>query len=272
LSAGYVSLAKVLLIAIAGDLRAGGAAWDHEESVRARRGVWLAAGITIAATILLELPFFAMADSDAGPGGHMRMALYLTPSALPLSLPLGLAVASGWILHGRARTRKVATAALLASLLTSAAMFVNIGWVAPDANQAFREAAWAQSHPNWPPPVRGDGELRLGELRARLEQARGAGQVDDVRHLEMLYHQKLSVSVMPFTIVVLMVALAFSRTWTRAGLTATACIAFAASYTLFTYAFPLVERGVAPPMVLEWAANALFATVAGALTWRRRPA
>ena len=119
-----------------------------------------------------------------------------------------------------------------------------------------------------PAPVRGDGELRFRDLQGRLAQAPDAGRVDDVRHLETLYYEKLSVSVMPFTIV----ALALRRTWTRSGLSATACIAFAAFYALLTYAFPLAEHAVAPPIVLEWAANALFATAAAALTWWRRPA
>lgn len=130
--------------------------WNPDEAARTRRGVWVALGISVAATALLELPLFAMMTSDISIGRRLRMAAYLTPQALAFSLPLGLAVATGWLRHGRARTPKVAAAALLAAVLTSAAMFVNLGWVTPDANQAFREGVTA----------RGDGELRFGELRS----------------------------------------------------------------------------------------------------------
>ena len=70
----------------------------------------------------------------------------------------------------------------------------------------------------------------------------------------------------------LMVALAFRRPWARVTLTAVACGVYVAYYAFLISAFPLAERGVAQPIVLEWAGTALCASTAIALTWRRRPA
>jgi lipopolysaccharide export LptBFGC system permease protein LptF len=273
LGAGYLSLAKVAVLAVCGDLRAGVTTWEHDEADRAGRGVLIAIAIIAVATALLERPFFDTISHEIGAAERARLAAYLAPMALPLSVPLGLAVATAWILHGPARTRKVAAVALLTGLLASAAMFVNIGWVTPDANQAFRQAAFSQ--PGMPAPVRGDNELRFGDLRAELDRARDAGRVDDVRHLESLYYRKWSVSVAPFAIVSLMIAAGFRRVWTRAGLIAVACAAFAAFYALVAYSAPLAERGLAQPVVLEWAFNALCAAaIIAILGWRRsgRPA
>jgi len=131
----------------------------------------------------------------------------------------------------------------------------------------------AHHDPPAPPPVRGDGELRFGELRTRLRQARDAASDRDVRGLETLYYRKWSVSAAPLAMVALVVALAFRRPWTRVGLAGVVCGVYAAYYALLSSAFPLAQSGVAPPIVLEWAGNALcVAAAAVAITSSRRPA
>lgn len=272
LVAGYLAVLKVLFIGACVELRVRAGTWERGESARARRGVWIAAGIIGVATAALEFPMLHSMSHNQGLAERIRLGAYLVPSTLALTVPLGLAVATAWVLHGAGRRPRVAGVALAGAALASVLMFANLAWLTPDANQAFRERVMAQYGTDAPAPIRGDGELRFGELRNRLQLARDAANSDDIRHLEILYYRKLSCSVAPAAMVALMVALAFRRPWSRLTLTALACGVYVAYYAFLISAFPLAERGVAQPIVLEWAINALFTGAAVALTWRRRPA
>jgi lipopolysaccharide export LptBFGC system permease protein LptF len=253
---------------------------ERAEVAGTRRGAWVALGVTLVATALLELPpLQSFAGRGSRPmeidiGERVRMATYLLPSTLLLSVPLGLAVATAWILHGPARTRKVAGVALVTAMLTSFGTFGNLAWVTPDANQAFRETVMAQYTPPGPVPSRGTNELRLPELRERLREARASLSRNDVNQIEVAYYRKWTISVMPLAIVALIVALAFRRAWTRAGLTGIACVVLVAQYALLMFTESLADLGVARPIVLEWTGNVLW-TAAAAITWSRsraRPA
>jgi len=272
LVAGYIALVKVLVIAVCGDVRAGAATTERAEVAGTRRGAWVALGVTLVATALLELPPLQSFAIEIDIGERLRMATYLVPSTLPLSIPLGLAVATAWILHGPARTRRVAGVALVTAALTSLGMFGNLAWVTPDANQAFRETVMAQYTPPGPVPSRGTNELRLSELRERLREARGSLSRNDVNQIEVAYYRKWTVSAMPLAIVALIVALAFRRAWTRAGLTGMACGVFVAQFALLMFTESLADLGVAQPIVLEWAGNVLCAAATVVIISSRSPA
>jgi lipopolysaccharide export LptBFGC system permease protein LptF len=269
-AAGYVSIVKVLAIGLCGDARRSVATWEHGEAAIMRRGMWVAVAIIGAATAVFELPLLtSMYSIDPSVGERVRLATYLAPSTLALTVPLGLGIATAWVLHGAARGRKVAIVALFAAAAMSVAMFANLAWLTPDANQAFREEVMAHHDPPSPSPARGDGELRLGELRHRLQQARNDGNQSDVRSLEVLYYRKWATGAAPLAIVGLIVALAFRRSWSRAGLTAVACGVYATNYALWISVFPLAHRGVASPLVLAWAGNALCAILVVVVTSSR---
>jgi hypothetical protein len=75
------------------------------------------------------------------------------------------------------------------------------------------------------------------------------------------------MSVAPFALVVLMVAVAFRRQWTRRALTSVAFAIYLAHYALVMSAFSLAQLGVARPIVLAWAGNVLCAVIAVVITW-----
>ena len=256
LIAGYISLAKVLVIAAWGDLRQSAATWERHEITGALGAALIAGAVISVASLLLALPFI-LQTSYPDPGW---LSVYLIPSTLPLSVPLGLAVATAWALHGAARTRKVASVVLLTAALTSAAMFVNMVWVIPDANQAFREAVAAKVNPAGPVPRRGSNELRLSELRVALREAQALGRDDEAWQLEATYYRKWTLSVTPLAIVGLVVTLAFTRLWTRRRLTVTVCgVFFVAHFPLWMS--PGTLASVARPMAIESAGPALYAAV-----------
>ena len=264
LAAGYVSVAKVLVIATCGDLWQGATTWTPGEVASTRRAALIALAVTTAATAFFTMPFLEqMPEPDLG------LAPYLVPSMLPVSLPLGLAVASAWTLHAAVRTRKVATVLLIAAVLLSAGMFVNFEWIIPDANQAFRATVYArvvQEHPEVQPVpalARGANEIRLRELRERMLERRTSGHESEARWLELTYYRRWAISAMPLAIIALMVALAFRRQWTRRALTGIAFAIYLAQYGLWESGFSLAELGVARPIVIGWAGT--FLCLAAAL-------
>jgi hypothetical protein len=266
LTAGYLSVAKVLVIAACGEFRQHATTWERHEVAGVVRAALIAGGTISVATLLLALPFIVQ-SSYPNPGW---LAVYLIPSTLPVSVPLGFAVATAWALHGAARTRRVASVVLFTAALTSAAMFVNMVRVVPDANQAFREAVAAKLNPAGPAPRRGSNELRLTELRVALREAQALGRDDEAWQLETTYYRKWTLSVTPLAIVGLVVALGFTRRWTRRRLTVTACgVFFVVHFPLWTSAGML--SSVARPMVIEGAGPALCAAVSLLVTcWRSR--
>ena len=247
LGAGYLSVVKVLLIATCGDLRQAATTWTLDEACSAWRGALIALAVTAAGTAL----FTGYILEDLG------LAQYLVPSALPLSVPLGLAIASAWMLHAAVRTRKVAAALLITGGLISAAMFVNLEWVVPDANQAFRTTVMAKIDPSAAAPVRGANELRAAELRERVTERRTGGHESEARWLELTYYRRWSMSATPLAMVALMVALAFRRQWSRPELTSVAIGIYLAHYALVRSAFSLAELHVARPIVVGWASPVL---------------
>jgi lipopolysaccharide export LptBFGC system permease protein LptF len=266
LATGYVSVAKVLALATCGDLRIAATTWTSGEAASARRGALIALAVTTAATAFLTIPVVEqMAEADLG------MAMYVVPSALPLSLPLGLTIGSAWMLHAAVRTRKVAAAMVLTAGLTSAALFVNFEWVIPDANQAFRTLIAAKFDPPVASPTRGANELRAWELRERVRQARNSGHESQARWLELSYYRRWSMIATPVAMVSLVIALAFRRRWTRRALTSAAFGIYLAHYALLMSAFTLAQLGVAKPIMIGWAGT--FLCLAAALlttSWRPR--
>lgn len=256
LAAGYLSVVKVLLIATCGDLRQAATTWTPDEACSARRGALIALAVTAAGTAL----FTGYILEDLG------LAQYLVPSALPLSVPLGLAIASAWMLHAAVRTRKVAAALLITAVLASASMFVNFEWVIPDANQAFRATVYARDDPSGPAPARGANELRSAELQERVIERRNSGHESEARWLELTYYRRWSMSATPLAMVALIVALAFRRRWSRPELTSIALGIYLAHYALVRSAFSLAELGVAKPIVVGWASPVLCLAAALLLT------
>lgn len=266
LATGYFSVVKVLAIATCGDLRHVATAWTPSEVVSTRRGALIALAVTAAATAFFTIPIV-----EDIPEAGLGLVPYVVPSALPLSLPLGLAIASAWMLHAAVRTRKVATALLVTAVLTSAAMFVNLEWVIPDANQAFRATVYARFDPPGAAPARGANEIRLAELRERVLERRASGHESEARWLELSYYRRWSMSATPVAIVALMVALAFRRQWTRWAFTGVAAGIYLTHYALLMSAFWFAQQlGVARPILMGWAGTFLC-LAAALLTTSSRP-
>jgi hypothetical protein len=271
-AAGYLSIAKVLAIAVFGDLRHESSTWQPEERAGARRGAIVAIGATIIATGLFVVPLV----DNFNVAVPALLALYVTPAALPVSVPLGLMLGVAWAFHGAARTRKLAIGALVLSGLCSIAMFVNLGWLTPETNQAFRVLAFDSVRAEFPdsgesaqPLQRGFNELSLPAMRARLIEMRATESPSEVRALEVALYRKLALSVAAPPLVGLLLALAFRRRWGRGRLMAAAIATFAAYIVVDGAAQLFGARLGLPTLVIGWSATALCAVATVLITSSR---
>ena len=274
LASGYVSVAKVLVIAICGDLRHEARSWQPAERALARGGIRVAVIMTAAATALTIIYTLSKFTFHAEfPGRNpvawaliMRagLGIYLLPSTLALTLPFGLVLGTAWTLRGTARTGKLGVGAMVLAVACSLGMFVNIAWLTPEANQAFRQIAVARFF-HWDedrPLTRGENELTLAVLRERIAVARQFGLPQNARFFETLYHKKLAITAAAVPMIGVLLALAFRRKWNGAPLIAAAIAVFALYYTgLWTsvYANAIFS---APPIVAAWLPNGLVAAAA----------
>jgi hypothetical protein len=270
LGAGYLSIAKVLPIAVCGDLWVEASIWQPEERAGARRGALVAIVTTVIATALLVALLVGDKESPDWP----LLGLYLTPSTLAVTAPLGLVLGVAWSFHGAARTRKLAVAAMAVAALSSVATYANLGWLTPEANQAYREASVPREFrraTDYSIP-RGFSELTWSGMRARLREVRAVESRSEVRFYEAAYHRKLAITAAPLPLVGVILALAFRRGWGRRGLTGAAVgMAVAHSLVWATSSFFGARLG-APPIVNGWLATALCTAAAVLITSLRQRA
>jgi len=264
LARGYVSIAKVLVIAACGDLWAEASAWQPAERASARRGLLVALLTTAVATVLLVATF------DSGIQTNWRLWGYLVPSMLTVALPLGLLIGSAWTFHGGGRTRKLAAGCVVAAVLCSIAMYGNVSWLTPESNQTFRERAFEQNFgPRDTPLERGLYELTMPDLRNRIEQELATGHPERAHVAESVYYQRLVAAVSMLPMVGIILALAFRREWTRGWLIGAAVVIFGVYCAPFVSSRPLSEALSIAPIVTTWTGPALLTGTALLLTLRR---
>jgi hypothetical protein len=162
------------------------------------------------------------------------MLVYLLPQGLVIAVNVALAVGIVAISGGRVISRRAAAGIIGLSLVVSAVSFINVGWVTPPANQAFREGLFRQT-PTSAPFARGFNELTFFEVREQYALAtRNTAAVDstDLHFLAVSYHGRWALTFAPLVFAVFALLLAnlprFAR-WTAA---LGACAAYVA-YLLY---------------------------------------
>jgi lipopolysaccharide export LptBFGC system permease protein LptF len=90
-----------------------------------------------------------------------RLIVYLLPQAIPVGVPMGLVVGVLCGMRGRVVTTRVRRTIAALAVACSIAMLVDVAWVMPAGNQAFRELMFGGRL------LRGTNELTLGELASR---------------------------------------------------------------------------------------------------------
>jgi len=231
--------------------------------------------LIIAITALFEIPPMERAGVWWAPHGlRTRLLLALIPQALVISITVGAALGIVLAIGGRVFSRRVAEGVVLLAVVASALSFVNMGWVVPAANQAFRVTLSGRTDvPKGPP------ELTLGELR----QAIGAGERQPfqpparffgdasryLRDIKLQYHSRWALSFSPMVFALLILSIGaggFPRRWVL-GIAAVGAIL--GYYLLLFVGRPSVFAGTMPAYVSAWAPNVTFGLIATFLTLRR---
>ena len=130
----------------------------------------------------------------------VRMVGYLLPQSAAIAgiiaLTMGILAACG----GHAISRRVMVRVVALALGVSALSFVNIGWITPAANQAFRTAFVERARVGGAPPQRGFNELTVTELGQQYAIAmRNPGAVDplELHYLAVSYHGRWALTFAP---------------------------------------------------------------------------
>lgn len=234
---GYLALARALALHAAVSLP--GAlthAWRGDGFAMPRMAMW-----TLAAAVIFTLPMIAPAfqTPDRWP------ALLLIPQGVAWTLPPVLLLAVPAALRGRAPNARLALRTIALSFVLIAVTFGLLLWIAPAANEAYRQAfaplmqGEAVEFPNW-----------SAAAPARL--------------LDYQFHQRLAfgTAALPFALLGLALttcAVARRRPWLFGGAAAAFSVFVAFPLVLWTSAL-LLRASAVPPFVLAWTPNvAIFA-------------
>jgi Lipopolysaccharide export system permease LptF/LptG len=176
-----------------------------------------------------------------------RLLLLLVP-AMPVAIPIGFAAGIVCGLRGRLATARVQRSIVVLAVAGTVVMFAVLAWVAPAANQAFRELVAHR------PVPRGMNELTLGELRANGQR--------------FAYHQRWALA--PATIVLGLFA--YSLSAAMRGKARSIAIGIPASIVyVFFYlvtAVPVLTGWLAPS-IAAWMPNIMFVTATVVLMRKR---
>jgi hypothetical protein len=231
-----------------------------DRRVLARVLAWSSA-IMIVVIALLELPFI----SAYAPALHQLTPMrfvYLVPQGIGLALPIGATLGVVLGLGGREISTRVRVCCLALAALASAAAFVNLGWVTPAANQAFRSLESGRIDP-------GIGELPLGQLVREIERFNhdpAFRQFGYLLALSFAFHNRIALSFSPLVFVLFafsMLSVSVMRRWM---LVAASCVAFFSYYMFLLGGRSLVFDRTAAAYAVAWLPNVVLCLAAATMT------
>lgn len=176
-----------------------------------RRALWRSALLTVAASAVVvallvvpplvqqrELLAAAVSPRHGAWNAWIVLMTYLVPQGAAIALPAGLLVGILAGVWGRLAMRRVGTVILVASGLCCIAAFVNLAWIIPASNQAFRAYVFGQD------VTRGIPELTLGELHRLLTPGSHSPVAVEWPHdmplIAWSYHMRLVLAVAPLVL------------------------------------------------------------------------
>src|SRR5712672_1859555 len=251
---GYAAFAKVLVMC------EWPACADRGPLVRA---VMCSLGaIPLVTAVFVAIPFYTSSGVQGFDMDRWQAVFFLLPGALVSSIPLGVTIG---IAAGLARQRMSAHLTTLVAALAfvcSSGALVNLGWVVPASNQAFRVAAFRKVSP-FPPP-KGDNELTFPELNRRIRQS-GTFPVDsygrdEFTRLELAYHTRWAFGFATLVLALFTMSLLawIRRRWViGAGI----CVAVFGYYTLWYLGRSFALDHQLSPPAGAWLANAFFVVI-----------
>ncbi len=257
----WIAFIKVVAICLSRDGMSSRETWATDGRVLGRVLAWSSA-VMIVVIALLELPYvsaYAPALHELTP---LRFA-YLVPQGISLALPIGATLGVVLGLGGRAISSRVRVFCLALAVLASAAAFVNLGWVTPAANQAFRSLESGRL------VEPGIGELSLGQLVGEIERVNrdpAFQPFGSLLALSFAFHNRIALSLSPLVFVLFAFSMLSVSAMRRWMLVAAACVAFFSYYMFLFGTRAVVFERAAPAYAGAWLPNVVLCLVAATLT------
>src|SRR5215471_15792053 len=260
--AGWVAFLKVLAVCAWTEMTSFDD-WTHDDRKSLARAAVVLALTAVVITVLLvsrsaeDIPMVLVHPSP-------RRLLFLVPYPLAAGIILGATLGIVLGLGGRALSRQLVAASIGGSLICSAIVFIDVGWVAPAAHIAYRMTIGGTD------PTPEIGEASLGALRRKIEQVSSDpenAQLGFLAALSFDFHRRVALSFSPlvFTLFALTMAGSLRRRWL---LGIAACAAFLVYSWLVIVVRPWYLQPWnlrTPPYAAAWLPNAAIATLAAAL-------
>jgi hypothetical protein len=245
--------------------------WTADERRMLVRAVGFSALLIVAMALLEMTPFMP----NLRYWRSARLWLYLLPQAFPLSITIGATLGIICGVGGRAFSRRVTSGLVVLALTASVASLLNLGWIVPAANQAFRIAVAGRAD-----LPKGAPELTLGELSQEIdlvERNQNGRAVywysttweGHVRELAFNYHNRWALSFSPLVFALLALSIAARGAFKRWMLAVAACGAFFSYYMLLYAGRELVLSGRMPAYMSAWSPNAVFTVIVAFVSLRR---
>jgi lipopolysaccharide export system permease LptF/LptG-like protein len=242
---------------------------DHHT---ARRMVFSGAAIVVIVTAVLLLPGWF---NRAGPGTQrtafdrdlIRALALLIPQATPISIPAGMLFGTLWVVRKPA-TRLIRRMVLSFGIVCSLFSAGMLGWVIPEANQAYRVVVYQKVLGYGQPPAKGLNELTWHDLRLRIKEANTRGFSAQAQLLRLSYHGRIALVATPFIFAMLALVLV---TVPRGFLSwLVGLLLFVGYYTLIRFD-RLVDHGTLSPWVVAWTPNIVAILIVMIAAFRRSP-
>jgi hypothetical protein len=221
----------------------------------------IAIAVSLAAAILIVVLGHGGWTQRTG-GVDAIAATFLLPGAIAMTLPAALLIAIPLVLTGRPPQARTRRHVLALAMIHIALMLALIGWIVPEANQAYRVRI--SGNPNM---TRGLNETPFSTLQRQLDLLKLSGATTlAVRRAEVGYQQRLAMTVTALPISVIALAIAWSRAGRRRPLVA-GFVAFA----IYLLIDPPIQQAIYvemlgvvswPVMVLAWLPQLLLGVAA----------
>jgi len=259
--AGYFGVIKVIALCVIGGLMLAPSSWPADDRRAFGRTLIWSSVLVVILTALFEYPVAARVPTMLLHPSPLRY-LYLAPPALTVTLTMGATLGLVLALGGRQLSRRMTYAMLALSLAASIVSLVNVAWVTPMSNQAFR--ALMTGAPDRAPDIQ---EMTLADIGRRVDELRRDPPLAHNGYTAALafnYHVRLALGLSP--IVYALFALSLFDTVRRRWLVGViACGSFMAYDGLLYFLRPW-NSGL-PTILAAWSTNLLLLGVAGAATF-----
>lgn len=226
-----------------------------DDQLTMRRVFIYAAAIgTIVTALLLAPAWFNRPGSAAPPRSAFDtvvLVLLLIPQASPISIPAGMLFGTLWAVRKPA-TRSIRRMILVLGIICSLLSAGMIGWVIPEANQAYRVAVYQRILRDDHPLEKGANELSWRELRDRISEANTRGGSPETRLVRLAYHTRIALPATPLFFA--MFALILVRRLRRFTSCFLGLLLFVGYYTLMISSRRVAD-GTLSPIAVAWIPN-----------------